>query len=81
MKKEDIKIDPVTPKEFYDMDIDDMPKDVIEEWFNIPYIQTRGKNNEYSAVLCLDGGAWDRPTNKGIFDSLDEAIEFIVKNY
>ena len=26
-------------------------------------------------VWILDGGAWDRPTNRGQFDSLDEAVE------
>lgn len=25
-------------------------------------------------VLCLDGGAWDRPTKWGVFPSLDDAI-------
>ncbi len=81
MKAENIKIDPITPDGFYSMNIDDMPKDVIEEWFGIPYVQSRGENSEYSVVLCLDGGAWDRPTNKGIFNSLDEAINFILENY
>jgi len=27
-------------------------------------------------VRILDGGAWDRTTNKGSFDNLDEAIEY-----
>jgi hypothetical protein len=26
-------------------------------------------------VSCLDGGAWDRPTNWGTFPTLDEALE------
>jgi len=26
-------------------------------------------------VFCLDGGAWDRPTELGSFDTLEEAVE------
>jgi hypothetical protein len=28
-------------------------------------------------VYCLDGGAWDRPTNWGEFGTLDQALDFI----
>jgi hypothetical protein len=27
------------------------------------------------AVRCLDGGAWDRSTNRGMFGTLEEAME------
>jgi len=66
-----MKIDPVVPEEFYEMDVQDMPEKVIEEWFNKPYIQSRGEG--CFAVLCLDGGAWDRPTVKGFYNSIEEA--------
>jgi hypothetical protein len=83
MKREDIKINPTIPEDFYRMGvkIKDMSIEVLDEWFDVPYIQTRGENNEYSAVMCLDGGAWDRPTLKGIFDSEKEAVDFILENY
>jgi len=71
-----IKIDPTTPKEFHEMDIDDMPQAVLDEWWEQPYIQTRG---ESFAVLCLDGGAWDRPTVKGFFDTKQQAINYITQ--
>ena len=32
-------------------------------------------------VHCLDGGAWDRPTNFGEFGTLDQAVDFIVEKY
>ncbi len=66
-----MKIDPKIPTEFYEMSIDDMPEKVIGEWFNVPYIQTRGE--DVFAVLCLDGGAWDRPTVLGFYDTIEEA--------
>jgi len=28
-------------------------------------------------VRCLDGGAWDRSTNHGFFDSFEEALKFV----
>ena len=31
-------------------------------------------------VRCLDGGAWDRSTNLGHFDNLDDALE-LAKSY
>ncbi len=33
------------------------------------------KNGVRYDVRCLDGGAWDRTTCKGMFDNLDDAIE------
>jgi hypothetical protein len=70
-----MKIDPKTPEEFYNMAIEDMPSEVIEAWWEVPYIQKRG---DYFAVLCLDGGAWDRPTLKGIYESVEEAEKSVI---
>ena len=41
-----------------------------EQWFN------HWKGGTRYDVRILDGGAWDRTTNKGSFDNLDEAIEY-----
>ena len=30
-------------------------------------------------VYCLDGGAWDRPSLIGSFDTQEQAIDFIKK--
>ena len=44
---------------------DDVNKNWIEAW-------STGKRY---ASRCLDGGAWDRSTNWGMFATLEEAIE------
>lgn len=46
-----------------------MTRQARENWFS-KYPTGKRYN-----VRCLDGGAWDRPTNYGVFDTLDEAIE------
>ena len=65
-----MKIDPKIPECFYELAISDMPQSVIDEWWEKPYIQKRG---DAFAVLCLDGGAWDRPTLKGIYNTKEDA--------
>jgi hypothetical protein len=70
-----MKIDPKIPEEFYNMAIEEMPKEVINQWWEVPYIQTRGN---YFAVLCLNGGAWDRPTLLGIYESIEEAEKSVI---
>ena len=69
-----MKVNPIIPNCFYEIAIVDMPKSVIDEWWEKPYIETRG---DAFAILCLDGGAWDRPTLKGIYDTKDAAEKSI----
>ena len=69
-----MRINPVLPDCFYEMAICGMPASVIIEWWEKPYIETRG---DAFAVMCLDGGAWDRPTLKGIYDTIEEAEKSI----
>lgn len=68
------------------IDPTDAPQDTPNEdrdlaelmaWWRRPYIETRG---ETYAVLCLDGGAWDRSTVIGSSSDLAEAVE-IAKKY
>ena len=67
-----ILIDPELPPDFYCTPNNERSPEEIEAWWCVPYIHTDG---ELFNVRRLDGGAWDRPTNHGVFDTLDEAIE------
>jgi len=71
-KKDDIQIDPELPEEFDMTPNDERSEAEIEEWWDVPFVESRG--NGY-VVRCLDGGAWDRATTKGFFDTLDEAVK------
>lgn len=59
MQKNDIQIDPV------------IEENEIENWWNIPFIETCGTAYQ---VRCYDGGAWDRSTNHGVFNTVEDAI-------
>lgn len=74
----DFPLDPVLPKNF-----DSTPNEERKEWvktvvFGRPYIETvvnkNWKNGKFFNVRCLDGRAWDRSTNHGAYDTLEEAI-------
>lgn len=57
----------------------------IEDWWDRPYVVSYEKDSpEFRKrwpegvrydVRCLDGGAWDRSTNRGAFPSLDAAVD------
>lgn len=44
----------------------------------VPYVveQLQGDGKTRFDVRCLDGGAWDRSTWKGSFETLEEAVNF-----
>ena len=67
-----ILINPELPPDFYGTPNEERSPEEIEAWWGVPYIQTDGKSFN---VRRLDGGAWDRPTNYGVFDTLDKATE------
>ena len=75
MKK--IYINPKLPLFMDTLDIQQRSGSHLKKWFNRPYIQElQGNDNTvFYRVRILDGGAWDRTTNKGSFDTLDEALE------
>lgn len=67
-----ILIEPTLPKSFHCFANDARPAS-HSKWWHRPYI-TLGHGNGYS-VECLDGGAWDRPTLKGSYELLDDAVK------
>lgn len=67
-----IKVNPDLPEDFDCTPHDERDRAELEEWWDIPFVENRGKGY---VVRCLDGGAWDRATLKGIFDTLEEAIK------
>jgi hypothetical protein len=50
----------------------------MRHWENMLFILS---DDGFYQIHCLDGGAWDRPSLMGGFDSLDKAVEFIVETY
>ena len=72
-----IPLNPCLPENFYYMPNDERPQTHMV-WWCVPYIQTE-KNESWPEgvrydVRMLDGGAWDRPTNHGVYATLDEAV-------
>lgn len=86
-----IPIDPVLPPDFDDTPNERRPKS-HQKWWRQPYIMTmrgtaerRGAGATGVTVRCLDGGAWDRSTWWGNFDTIAEAVAFAkakpMRNY
>ena len=79
-------IDPCLSSYFDDYPNDYRPAEMIKDWWNRPFIKTHTSFDEKTmsvyivfVVRCLDGGAWDRSTNWGNADTLEQALE-IAKN-
>ena len=75
-----IHINPKLPKGFFDKDNEKRPKSHMA-WWDVPFIQTYEhagwpEGVRYD-VYVLDGGAWDRPTHRGWFGSLNAALAFV----
>jgi hypothetical protein len=66
-------INPVLRESFNYTKNEDRPHDEMNDWYGRPFIV--GGERGYS-VRCLNGGAWDRSSWCGDFDSLDSAIEY-----
>lgn len=83
-------INPFLPKNFECTPNEKRPKS-HQKFFNIPYVRkVLGVGESWLEawptgarydVWCLDGGCWDRPTWKGCFKTLDEAVSFVKENY
>jgi len=69
---EGIKVNPSLPEDFDCTPHDERDRAELEEWWNVPVVESRIKGY---VVRYLDGGAWDRATLKGVFDTLEEAIK------
>lgn len=70
-----VLINPALPPNFGNRDISTRPSEELERWLCRPYIETREvPSGTRYIVHCLDGGAWDRPTDWGSFASLNDAL-------
>lgn len=72
-------VDPVLRDHFCLTDNRSRDAAEIEDWWGRPYIETddsRPPGYRYS-IYCLDGGAWDRPTQLHVCGNLQEAIAFV----
>ena len=79
--------DPRLPDHFYNLDINERCAQEIEQWHGQPFIETQvncdpetGPYIHYT-LYCLDGGAWDRPTNRFRSTDLEEVIQAIEESY
>lgn len=66
-----IPVNPRLPKNFASTQNVDRPERQIRQWWCRPFVT--GSDDNWS-VHCLDGGAWDRPTWRGSFESCDDAV-------
>lgn len=75
--KSKIAINPDLPSDFFFTPNDERSPEEIEAWWGVPFILSDdcAETGTLYNVRRLDGSAWDRPTNYGVFDTLDEAIE------
>ena len=74
-----VLIDPLLPDDFDSTPMDARTEDDMDKWYNLPFVQSQ--DNGIYTVRCLDGGAWDRSSLKGGFDSMEQAVDFILDNY
>ncbi len=75
---DDILVNPALPDDFDSTPMDARTEEHMNQWFKMPYILS---NSGFYTVRCLDGGCWDRSSLKGGFDSLNQAIDFIIGTY
>ena len=76
---DDVLINPLLPDDFDSAPMDARTEDDMDKWYNLPFVQSQ--DNGIYTVRCLDGGAWDRSSLKGGFDSMEQAVDFILDNY
>ncbi len=71
-----LPVNPVLPPNFDSTPNEDRSSEELDAWWDRPYAVSRpvGEGGGYT-VRCLDGGAWDRPTNYGEAATLEEAEE------
>jgi hypothetical protein len=78
-----VPIDPVLPPDFDNTPNERRPKSHTK-WWRVPYVVTHPARNAIEPnvsvrkcdVRCLDGGAWDRSTWWGSFDTIVEAVAY-----
>ena len=81
-----VLINPKLPKNFECTDNQKRPAEQLKKWWGRPYLEVEMEDPEqwpdgvFYSVYCLDGGAWDRPTLWGRFESLDEALQCVERS-
>ena len=73
-----IFINPVLPENFWTEPLEERTEEDMRLWQDLPFIIS---DNDFYKVYCLNGGAWDRPSLIGGFDTLAKAIGFIKEKY
>ena len=73
-----IFINPVLPDNFWTEPLEYRTEEHMRHWDAMPFILSEGG---FYKIYCLDGGAWDRPTLRGGFDTQAQAIDFIIEKY
>ena len=71
-------INPLLPEDFWTEPLENRSEEHMKHWEAMPFILVEGG---FYKVYCLDGGAWDRPTLRGGFDTQAQAINFIIEKY
>lgn len=69
-----IWIDPKLSENFDNTRNEDRSEEELEQWWNNPFVVTRASDN--FEVRVLDGGAWDRSTYKGNYETLEQAVAY-----
>ena len=73
----ELLVDPKLPKRFDQTPNEERSKAHLDAWWDRPFALRR-PDGQYE-VLCLDGGAWDRPTRYGLAPDLAAAEELATK--
>jgi hypothetical protein len=70
-------VNPHLPSHFYDADIADRSDGELAKWFNVPFVL--GSDERGWRLLCLNDGAWDRPSEYGYFAEFSDAVRCAVE--
>jgi len=75
-----VPVDPMLPKDFDGTPHDLRPARETADWWGRPFVvrQRYGDGSVRWDVRILDGGAWDRSTSRGSYDSEAEAVEALL---
>lgn len=73
-----IFINPKLPANFWTKPLGSRSENHMKHWDAIPFVW---EQEGYYSVYCLDGGAWDRPTLRGGFDTQQGALDFVIAKY
>ena len=69
-------VNPVLRDDFDNTPNESRDPQETEDWFGLPYIIFNG---EIWHIRCLNGGAWDRSSLIGFSETMDGAIDEVLK--